>query len=390
MKFELSIAIVIAFSVFSQISTQENPENAPLILWTGELPGFSCIKAIFLQTGPFQVGPDNVVKERNTTWTRSQSMLYMDAPAGTGFSFSDSKDKGEMNSGEVGVAMVAALKQFFTLFKEFQTRDLYLAGDNYAANVISNIVKNIEAENAKGDPKINVKGFILGSPFIDVQQLHHAQALYDFGLIDMNQKKIMDDTIQKAFDLAQNGKLEEATQIGLSTFIGPNSLIAKFTGFEDYFNALVSKPPPEYEWFQNFIETKEFHNYVHVGLHKYIAFNFDVLDRFSTELIFSHTKIFEEMLNKGYRVLFYAGQFDIFTSQQVIVKVVNNLKWNGSENFSKAPRKIWKVNGDVAGYVKTADNFGYAVVRKAGHYVNMDQPAWMLDLVTKFLYNKEF
>ncbi|CAG7822151.1 unnamed protein product [Allacma fusca] len=62
---------------------QESPDNAPFILWVSELPGFSCLRSIFLENGPFQVGPNSVVSERNATWTRSHSMLYIDSPIGT-------------------------------------------------------------------------------------------------------------------------------------------------------------------------------------------------------------------------------------------------------------------------------------------------------------------
>ncbi|CAG7718176.1 unnamed protein product, partial [Allacma fusca] len=71
----------------------------------------------------------------------------------------------------------------------------------------------IETENAKGDFKINVKGFIIGSPYLDVHQSHKGQALYDFGLIDMEQKKILDETSDKAINMVLNGQVTEGTQV---------------------------------------------------------------------------------------------------------------------------------------------------------------------------------
>ncbi|CAG7786155.1 unnamed protein product, partial [Allacma fusca] len=217
-----------------------------------------------------------------------------------GFSFSDSVESFDTSSGEEGTEIYEALKQFFTLFKEFQTRDFYLVGRNYAAPLISSIVKRIETGNAKDVLKINVKGFIIGSPFIDAQQLHKAEALYHLGLIDKEQKKIMDETIEKAIDMVQNGDEIEGTKLGLQNYFGPDSLITKFTGFDDYFNVLISKPTPEFGWFQNFIDSKEVHNYLHVGLHKYIGANFGVLDHFVKEMTSLKGEYFEEMLNKGY------------------------------------------------------------------------------------------
>ncbi|CAG7723333.1 unnamed protein product, partial [Allacma fusca] len=62
---------------------QENPENAPVILWVNDIPGFSSLQGVFLETGPFELDENNVVKDRNVSWTKSHSMLYIDAPVGT-------------------------------------------------------------------------------------------------------------------------------------------------------------------------------------------------------------------------------------------------------------------------------------------------------------------
>ncbi|CAG7673164.1 unnamed protein product, partial [Allacma fusca] len=144
------------------------------------------------------------------------------------------------------------------------------------------------------------------------------------------------------------------------------------------------------EWFQKFIDSKEVHKYLHVGVHKYIGVNFSVLNHFAKEISAYHGGVLEEMLNKGYRVLIYSPQFNIFLPQSSITEIVDKLKWNGADNYAKAPRKIWKANGEVAGYIKKADNFVYAIVRNAGNYAIQDQPEFMLDLVEKFIYNKEF
>ncbi|CAG7786017.1 unnamed protein product, partial [Allacma fusca] len=112
-----------------------------------------------------------------------------------------------------------------------------------------------------------------------------------------------------------------------------------------------------------------------------------VLDHFVKEMTSLKGEYFEEMLNKGYRILIYAAQFNLYTPHEGINEVVTKLKWNGADKFSKAPRKIWRVNNDVAGFVKMADNFTFASVRNAGNYAIIDQPDWVLDLVEKFLEN---
>jgi vitellogenic carboxypeptidase-like protein len=98
----------------------------------------------------------------------------------------------------------------------------------------------------------------------------------------------------------------------------------------------------------------------------------------------------QEMLDKGYRVLLYGAQFDLAVPVEGLTKVINSLTWKGADDWKKSERKIWRVNGDVAGYIKISGNFAYAMIRNAGNYAIRDQPVWALDLVERFLYNKEF
>ncbi|CAG7820851.1 unnamed protein product, partial [Allacma fusca] len=54
----------------------------------------------------------------------------------TGFSFAANEDAYANNSDEEAAEIYEALKQFFTLFSDFQPRDFYLAGETYAATQI--------------------------------------------------------------------------------------------------------------------------------------------------------------------------------------------------------------------------------------------------------------
>ncbi|CAG7832740.1 unnamed protein product [Allacma fusca] len=96
------------------------------------------------------------------------------------------------------------------------------------------------------------------------------------------------------------------------------------------------------------------------------------------------------MFARGYRVLFYAAQFDMGTVQQSLTRLINNLKWKEKDDYSKATKKILRFNRDVAGYIKATDNFVYAMIRNVGNCAIRDQPEWVSDLVEKCLYIKEF
>lgn len=66
---------------------------------------------------------------------------------------------------------------------------------------------------------------------------------------------------------------------------------------------------------------------------------------------------------------------------------VKTMKWEGIGRFLMAERKIWKVNGELAGYVQKWGSLSHALVLGAGHLVPADQPLnsqamiedWVLD-----------
>ena len=53
------------------------------------------------ENGPFQAGQDEMgepsVSDNPYTWSRDHSMLYIDQPVGTGFSFTDHQEVGPLH-----------------------------------------------------------------------------------------------------------------------------------------------------------------------------------------------------------------------------------------------------------------------------------------------------
>lgn len=94
-----------------------------------------------------------------------------------------------------------------------------------------------------------------------------------------------------------------------------------------------------------------------------------------------------ELLNK-YRVLFYNGQLDIIIGYPLTLNFLQQLKFDGSDEYKNSQRKQWYVNNELAGYIKKAGNLTEVLVRNAGHLVPRDQPLWAFDLISKFVRNR--
>lgn len=80
-----------------------------------------------------------------------------------------------------------------------------------------------------------------------------------------------------------------------------------------------------------------------------------------------------EFLVKRTRVLLYQGLYDIKIGVVPTEAWVKTMKWEGIGKFLMADRKIWRVNGELAGYVQKWESLTNVVVFGAGHLVPADQ-----------------
>nr|XP_054926486.1 probable serine carboxypeptidase CPVL [Dermacentor andersoni] len=118
--------------LFLIFSSQESPENAPVSLWLQGGPGTSSLFGLFVEHGPYFVDENGVGQLRPITWTRTISVLYVDNPVGTGFSFTQNERGYARNQSDVSRDMIEMLQQFFTLFSNYSSNDFYLSGESYA------------------------------------------------------------------------------------------------------------------------------------------------------------------------------------------------------------------------------------------------------------------
>lgn len=124
-------------------------DNAPLILWLQGGPGGSSLFGLFTEIGPFVIGEDELtIKLSDNSWHKKYSLLFIDNPVGSGFSFTD--DAGlTKNSTQVGEQLYEGLVQFYNLFPWLQRNPMYIAGESYAGKYIPSIGYQIYRNNKR-------------------------------------------------------------------------------------------------------------------------------------------------------------------------------------------------------------------------------------------------
>ena len=64
--------------------------TTPLLLWLNGGPGASSLTGQFTEQGPYKMLNNNTIIRNQYTWTKYYHMLFIDQPAGTGYSYTDS------------------------------------------------------------------------------------------------------------------------------------------------------------------------------------------------------------------------------------------------------------------------------------------------------------
>ncbi|XP_061351342.1 serine carboxypeptidase-like 50 [Gastrolobium bilobum] len=95
----------------------------------------------------------------------------------------------------------------------------------------------------------------------------------------------------------------------------------------------------------------------------------DIVDAALHADVMKSVKYMVEHLVSKSRVLLYQGRHDLRDRVVQVEAWVKTMKWEGILEFLNAERKIWKVNGELSGYVQSWKTLTNVVVLGTGHLV---------------------
>ncbi|WVZ05834.1 hypothetical protein V8G54_019180 [Vigna mungo] len=71
------------------VEAQRNPSSKPLVLWLNGGPGCTSVGiGAFTEHGPFVTNQGKAIQKNQYSWNKEANILYLDSPAGVGFSYS--------------------------------------------------------------------------------------------------------------------------------------------------------------------------------------------------------------------------------------------------------------------------------------------------------------
>ncbi|KAG8227812.1 hypothetical protein J437_LFUL010970 [Ladona fulva] len=370
-------------------------EKAPVVLWLQGGPGATSLFGLFTENGPFFISKKLYLKSRKYSWSNTHSVLYIDNPVGTGYSFTDDDRGYSRNETSVGENLYSCLLQFFKMFPEIQRNEFFVTGESYAGKYVPAISYTIHEKNPKAKMHINLKGFAIGNGLSDPEHmLKYSSYLYQHGLIDSHVRDIFSTKESEAVKLIQNKQYDKAFGIFDELLNGDllpyKTLFYNATGFTFYFNYLHDHDESQFGDLGKYIQQSSVRKAIHVG-NKPFNDGKKVEMNLQNDIMQSVKPWVEALLDSGmYRAVIYSGQLDIIVPYPATVSFLQSLKWSGAEKYANATRNIWHVGGSLAGYVKVAGPLTEVLIRNAGHMAPTDQPKWALDLINRFTANKPF
>eukprot|EP00123_Amoebidium_parasiticum_P011856 comp20942_c1_seq1/m.27989 comp20942_c1_seq1/g.27989 ORF comp20942_c1_seq1/g.27989 comp20942_c1_seq1/m.27989 type:complete len:455 (-) comp20942_c1_seq1:446-1810(-) len=373
-----------------------NYTTSPVVLWMTGGPGCSSELALFHENGPCKINDDHkTTRPNHWSWNQEASVIYIDQPAGVGFSTGPVNDTGER---DVAKEMHTFLEHFFAANPEIADNEFYITGESYGGHYVPAVAAKILKENQKGAVKINLKGVGIGNGLTNplIQFDKYADYARDNPvrpLVTDKEYKHMKKEFPKCAKLmqkCQRHREHEAECQQAQSFC--NQLLMapiQSRGLNVYDIRRIGNY--EADDIVEYLSQKSIKQILGVGDNVEWQLCSPIVGRHFTRDIqkdFSYDVI--RLLKAGVRVLIYAGDDDYICNYIGNKAWLMDLDWHGKRQFVKAHDKPWMVAGMQAGLVRSHENLIWLQVHDSGHMVPMDQPQRAQVMINLFLKNHKF
>ncbi|EEF40333.1 serine carboxypeptidase-like 2 [Ricinus communis] len=154
--------------------SERDPTFDPLVLWLTGGPGCSGFSAIAFENGPLAIAYDTYtgglpsLKLNPFSWTKVASIIYIDAPVGSGFSYATTNEGANTSDTLSAHQSYIFLRKWLMNHPKFLGSQIYIGGDSYSGIIVPLLVQNIlEGIESGLKPSIDLQGYLLGNPVTD-------------------------------------------------------------------------------------------------------------------------------------------------------------------------------------------------------------------------------
>lgn len=407
------------------VTSQRDPLKDPVVLWLNGGPGCSSLDGFLSENGPFHVNDDGAtLYENKFSWNGIANVLYLESPAGVGYSYSDDQ-KYKTDDDQVADDNYLALQSFFAKFPNFTQNEFFIIGESYGGIYAPTLSQRV----ATGTAKINFKGFAVGNG-LSSYALNDQSLIYfgyyhglfgeqlwtdlntnccDKGTCNFfnNSKEACTILLSQAFSIVYDSGLNEYAlymdcEGGVGAKAYERSMSHLFRNYRKHWDTfqLLKVPPvtgqtPPVAVVPPCINSTAQMNWLNRGDVREALHIPDTLPPWDicsdvvggqyTNIYSTVKDVYLKLLSLGVRALVYNGDTDM---------ACNFLgdKWFVEQLNQKTTTKYqsWISDDQIAGFYEQYGNITLLTVKGAGHMVPQWAPGPALDMFQSFLSNKPY
>ncbi|KAL1813464.1 hypothetical protein ACET3Z_023529 [Daucus carota] len=388
------------------VEAETEGDSKPLVLWLNGGPGCSSVGAgAFVEHGPFRP-KGNVLLRNEYSWNKEANMLYLESPAGVGFSYSSNKSFYDYVNDEMTAQdSLVFLQHWFEKFPQYKDRDFLISGESYGGHYVPQLAQLI----VKTKAKINLKGIAIGNPLLEFNTDFNSRGEYfwSHGLISdatydlfntvcnysqirrQAEKGSLSPDCSRVIRQASNeiGRLIDSYDVTLdvclSSVLSQSGVLDKTHDSENV-DVCVEEETIVY------LNRKDVQKALHaklVGVTRWITCS-SVLHYDMENLEVPTINILGSLVKSGIRVLVYSGDQDSVLPLTGTRLLVDRLA-KESKLTTTVPYSSWIEGGQVGGWTQVyGDHLSYATIRGAAHEAPYTQPERSLVLFKAFVEGK--
>ncbi|CAO2655039.1 Nn.00g117720.m01.CDS01 [Neocucurbitaria sp. VM-36] len=412
---------------FWYFESQNKPSGDPLLLWLAGGPGGSGMIGLMQELGPCVINEHgNGTVYNPYGWSKNANIIFIDQPAGVGFSYLDEGAPLPATSFTAAEDMHHFLQLFTSdVFPDLKGRDFHITGESYAGHYVPTLGAQIVSQNLlyPKRPQINLVSTFTGNAY--VSPLHTAFGYWetlcttnpgvDKPVFNHTRCDIMATNLPRCMDLSKVCYDHPDPAICLAAEqVCWSGVIEHYDGESgaggrnrfDITRPCETKDGLCYAEVQRvakFLNLPWVWEALHIpkAVGNYSVWSERIARAFALtgDEGFSMQPQVLYLLEHGVDVLFYQGNLDLVCNTAGNLQWASTMPWKGQPAFVAQPKRTWKEKGKDVGWFKevkteTASGrettFAFATVDGAGHMVPFDKPKEALALVDRWLNKRTF
>lgn len=379
--------------------------DIPLILWLTGGPGCSSTLALLSENGPCSVSSDGLTTVPNpNSWTETAHVLWLDQPAGVGFSYGKETD---FNEEMVSEDVYWFLQRFVAEYPEYMECRFFIVGESYGGHYAPAVAHKIWEKAKALDPEsdeveFRLFGLAVGNGLtnpIEQYRWYPEMAYNNSHGIKVVSEEVYNGMVaavpkcqalikecnrgnslvnrfacQSAFVLCNTAETVPYQATGLNPYdirkkCGSNPLCYDFSHIKKWLNLDSTKSA---------LHVRESSHWESCNMGINLKFHTDWMKDFSPYVA--------DLLNDNVPALIYAGDVDFICNYLGNRAWTFNLEWSSGDDFRAAEEREWSISGgDPVGLVRSSGGLTFLQVYDAGHMVPSDQPVVALEMIRKFV-----